>query len=574
MFYPPRFVCLLAAAAAAHAFQTPATAPVKGSIEGQVVNGRTGAPLKRATIRLVGGTPQEVALANMAAVAAVVQGGRGTPATPAAPASRPVMINKETDEQGRFVIANLDPGRYRITAERQGFLRQSWGARKFSGGSTPVVVGDGQAVKGIDFRLMPQGVITGKVLDEDGEPMANVQVRAQRASMRNGIKTWNTVGTANTSDIGEYRLPDLKPGRYAVMASPRMSPQNFIGAATGEALPANPEMSYTGTYYPSTADSVSAIPVDVGEGGEVPHIDIRLVKNQVFRVRGTVVGVAEATGGRRGGSVPVTLTPRGGARGGELYLMSQARGPEGAFEIRNVPAGQYLAHAQTQNGGTQFVAIANVDVIGAHADGVMLRLATGGDVQGSVKVVDADPPPDLKNVQINLRPVGFGGQAPRARLGDDLKFTLKGVPPVRYAVNVSGLPDTCYVKSIQYGGADITPEGVEMTTGAQVQVVLSAGAGQVDAVVVVGDNKASPGAQIAILKDGALDSVRTADENGMLTVKGLKPASYRFIAWEDVDPDQLWDPEYLHRFENEGKSVKLDASGHEAIQLKAIPAAQ
>ena len=574
MSYSPRFVCLLAAAAAAHAFQTPATPPAKGSVEGQVVNGRTGAPLKRATIRLVGGTPQEIASANLAAVTAMVQGGRGAPAAPAAPAYRPVMINKETDEQGRFVITNLDPGKYRITAERQGFLRQSWGARKFSGGSAPVVVAEGQSVKAIDFRLMPQGVITGKVLDEDGEPMANVQVRAQRASMRNGVKSWNTVGTANTSDIGEYRLPDLKPGRYAVMASPRMTPQNFIGAANGEALPTTPEMSYTGTYYPSTADAVTAVPVDVGEGGEVPHIDIRLVKNRVFRVRGTVVGLPEATGGRRGGTVPVTLTPQGGIRGGELYLMSQARGPDGAFEIRNVPAGQYLAHAQTQSAGQQYVAIASVDVIGSHADGVVLRLATGGDVQGSVKVVDADPVPDLKTVQVSLRPVGFGGQAPRARLADDLKFTLKGVPPVRYAVNVSGLPETCYVKSIQYGGADVTADGVEMTTGAALQVVLSAGAAQVDAVVVVGDNKVAPGAQIAILKEGAIDSVRTADENGMLSLKGLKPASYRFIAWEDVDPDQLWDPEYLRRFENEGKAVKLDASGHEAIQLKAIPAAQ
>ena len=72
------------------------------------------------------------------------------------------------------------------------------------------------------------------------------------------------------------------------MASPRMMPQNFIGAANGEALPTTPEMSYTGTYYPSTADAVTAVPVDVGEGGEVPHIDIRLVKNRVFRVRGTV----------------------------------------------------------------------------------------------------------------------------------------------------------------------------------------------------------------------------------------------------------------------------------------------
>ncbi|MCP6769326.1 hypothetical protein NL529_31210, partial [Klebsiella pneumoniae] len=78
----------------------------------------------------------------------------------------------------------------------------------------------------------------------------------------------------------------------------------------------------------------------------------------------------------------------------------------------------------------QYIAATNVDVIGAHVDGVQLRPATGGDIQGSVKVVDAASPLELKNLQVSLRPVGFGAQAPRARVGDDLKFILKGVPPV------------------------------------------------------------------------------------------------------------------------------------------------
>jgi hypothetical protein len=563
-----RLICAFAAAFSARAFQAPAApvaVPAKGAIEGQVVNGRTGAPLKRAMVRVTGSVPQAPGVANAA------QGGRGGPPV------RPVIVNKETDEQGRFAIANLEPGKYRVTAERQGFLRQSWGARKYSGGSTQVLVGDGQTVKQIDFRLMPQGVITGKVLDEDGEPMAGVQVRAQRTFLRNGLRVSSTIANATTSDIGEYRLPELKPGRYSVMAAPRSRPDGMGmgpggGPSSMEPLPANPEMVYAATYYPSTPDAATAVPVDVGEGGEVPQVDIRLVKTRVFRVRGKVVGMPEGAGRRGGGGgmTPVTLTPRGGSRGGEGMLMGQARGAEGVFEIRNVPPGQYTAHTQAQAAGAQYVAIASVDVIGSHADGVVLRMATGGDVQGSVKVVDGTPA--VTNLQVSLRPVGFGGQAPRVRVAEDLKFTLKSVPPVNYAVSVSGYPDTCYVKSIQYGGADVPPEGVAMTSGGVIEVVLSAAAGTVDVIVTAGDNKAGSGAQVALMKDGALESVRTADESGMLSLKGLKPGSYRVVAWEDVDPELLWDPDYVKRFENEGKSVKVEASGHEAIQLKAIPA--
>ena len=146
------------------------------------------------------------------------------------------------------------------------------------------------------------------------------------------------------------------------------------------------------------------------------------------------------------------------------------------------------------------------------------------------------------------------------------------MPPIRYAVTVTGVPDTCYVKSIQYGGADVSADGVEMTGGGTLDVVISATAAQMDLVVETGNSKVAAGAQVLVMKDGAPETVRTADENGMLSIKGLKPGSYRVIAWEDIDPDQLWDPDYLRKFDSEGKSVKLDSAGHEAVQLKAIAA--
>jgi uncharacterized protein (DUF2141 family) len=582
-------VCFLAAGTLAYGFQ--AQAPAKGSIEGQIVNAKTGVPLKRATVRVVGinnnngpmnmavpAAPANVALRAdisvivqdaVAAARANAPGAQPVAATqPVMPAQpvRPQTVSKETDEQGRYVITGLDAGKYRVTVERQGFLRTGYGAKKFSGGSTPVVVGEGQAIKGINVKLMPQGVIAGRVLDEDGEPVANVQVRAQRSSNRNGKKVWNTVANTNTSDIGEYRLPDLQPGRYAVATSPRNNAMNMINTPSTEPLPATPELTYAGTYYPSTADSATAIPVDVGEGTEVRNIEIRLVKARVFRVRGKVTGMPN--GGR--GQVPVMLTARDGSPGREMS-MGQARGPEGLFEIRNVPAGQYLAHAQMNVNGQQHIAVAPLDVIGSHVDGFVLALSTGGDVQGTVKVVDSPNPVDLKNLQVMLRTVGFGAQAPRAKVGEDLKFTLKGVPPVNYAVSVSGYPDTCYVKSIQYAGADVTEEGVQMTNGGTIDVTISAGAGQMDLVVMTKDDKVAASAQVLIMRDGTPWQSRNTDENGMISIKGLKPGDYKVLAWEDVDSQQLWDTDYLRKFQNDFKTVKISSNGHEAVQVKAIP---
>jgi protocatechuate 3,4-dioxygenase beta subunit len=547
---------VLAACGVMHAYQA---APVTGSIEGQVMNLKAGAPLKKASVQLVMMNP----------------GGGGGGGGGVGRGPVPLRKVVETDAQGRFTFAGLDAGKYQLSAERQGFLRQNYGARKYSGAGTPVLVDEGQNVKAIVFQLSPQAVITGKVLDEDGEGVAGQPVRALRYVYRGGRRQWSAVGTVQTSDIGEFRLPNLEPGRYLVSSSAPSGGLNRRQLESSEPLPSVPDMMYATTYYPSTTNASTAIPIDVGVGGELRGIDVRLLKTQVYRVRGRVAGNGVGgTGGRAGAAVTatVTLTARDGVPGSPIT--GAALGPEGQFELRNVPPGQYTAMAQSRGGGQEFIATQPVDVVGNHVEGLVLTMVAGGEVQGSVKVVDATAPPELKNLSVMLRPVGFAGSAPpRVRVGEDLNFTLKSVPPVRYAVTVTGVPETCYVQSVKYGGSEVTDAGVEMTNGGVLEVTVSAAAAQVDAVVVDKDGKAGWHAVVALIpQDGGLTVVQTADENGMLSFKGLKPGDYRLLAWDDVEAGAPYDPDFLKPFEALSKSVKLEAAGHEAVSLKAITA--
>jgi uncharacterized surface anchored protein len=528
-----------------------AQTPAKGSLEGQVVNAKTGAPLKKAGVRLT-----------------MVYTGVGP-----RPAGGPVARTAETDDQGRFAFAGLDAGKYRLIAERQGFLRQSYGERKYSGGGTPVPVAEGQSVKSILFRLNPQAVITGKVLDEDGEPLANVQVRALRYVYMGGRRQWTQANSANSSDIGEYRLPELQPGRYLVSTNARNGGRgmNMI-FQSAEPLTPLPDMTYAATYYPSTTDATTAMPIDVGAGGEIHGIDIRLIKTRVWRVRGKVIG---PSGERGRGAIQVGLSPAEGPANNQL--MSMARPPDGQFEIRNVPSGSYILHAQSMAAGQSWAAVMPVQVTGSHVDGLTLNLATGGDLQGTIKLVDATTPVELKNLSVMLRPVGFvgfGGAAPqRGRVTEEMKFAIKGVPPVKFAVNVLGIPNTCYLKSVQFGGRDVTSEGLDMSAGGPLEVVLSAAAAEVDAVVLDKDGKAAVNAVVALVpKDGSNPIVQMADENGILALKGLKPGDYKILAWEDVEQGAPQDPDFLKQFESKTKSVKVDSAGRETVQLTAIPA--
>jgi uncharacterized surface anchored protein len=576
--------CLILTVCAAVYGQTPAQTPPKGSITGQVVNAKTGTPLKKASIRLTmirnsnGGAPvaaslpdpssplQQQLMSEIISQLPLVQTGLGQQYR------GPNIRSVDTDEQGRFSFTGLDGGKYRLTAERQGFLRQNYGERKYSGSGTPIIVGDGQNIKDLQLRMNPQAVITGKVLDEDGEPLANVQVRAHRYIYQQGKRVWGQVASATSSDIGEFRLPDLQPGRYLVSTNPRNLSRNIV-MQPNEPLSPDPDMTYAATYYPSATSSATASPIDVGAGGEIRGIDIRLVKSRVWRVRGKVAGIENIGNGRGRAAVQVALTPAEGPANGQL--MTTARPPDGAFEIRNVPSGSYILHAQTQANSQMYAASMPVQVTGSHVDGLTVQLASGGDLQGKVKLVDADGQNiELKNLSVMLRSSGnegfnFGPPA-RGRVADDLTFTIKGVPPMKFAVNVLGIPNTCYLKSVTFAGRDVTSEGLDLSAGGPMEVTISAAAGQIDAMILDKDNKPVAGAVVAIIPKEGSTMVFTADDSGILSAKGLKPGDYKLLAWEDVESGAPSDPDFIQQFEKKTKSVKLDKAGHEAIQLTAI----
>jgi hypothetical protein len=535
--------------------QTVRAAPLTGtgSVEGQVVNAATGAPLKKVNVRLFG------------------IGDQSNP--------NPTRTNKETDDMGHFVFTNLPPGRYSLSGERQGFLSGSYGARKLSGNGTPVPLGQDQHLKDLAIKLNPQSVIVGKVVDEDGDPVANVNVQALRYLYRQGKKQWVPNGNGQTSDIGEFRIPELQPGRYLVSANGRNAGMNFMPLAATEPLPDKPEMIYATTYYPNSTDSATAAPVDVGAAAEIRGIEIHLQKTKVFRVRGRVTNAPGGGGGRGGAPVMVSLVPKDSpVGGGQGRHNGNARPPDGIFEIRGVPPGSYIIYAQT-NGQGQLIATQPVDVTSGHVDGLNLTMGPGNDIQGTVKVVDATAPIDLSNVSIMLRPAPgvqvMGGGIPRSKLGEGNRFTLKNVAPVRFGVTVQGVPENCYVQSLTFGGQPIgLNDTVEMSGSGPIEVTVSAAAGSLDVAMVDKDGRPAQGATLFIVnKDGTPAFTRGGNGNdtGAQSYKGLAPGEYRVFAWEDVEPGAYQDPDFRRPFESKSETVKVEAGAAAKVQVKVIP---
>lgn len=124
-----------------------------GAIEGQVTNGVTGEAQRRVNLTL---RPTMMQMGS---------GGGG----PIAPPSPYAAV---TDAEGKFRIERIDPGTYMLQAEKQGFVRQSYNARQILGPSTPLVITAGMEMKEVNLKLTPHAIVTGRILDDEGEPLA------------------------------------------------------------------------------------------------------------------------------------------------------------------------------------------------------------------------------------------------------------------------------------------------------------------------------------------------------------------------------------------------------------------
>ncbi len=74
-------------------------------------------------------------------------------------------------------------------------------------------------MKDLTITMTPQGVIAGKIMDKDGDPVVSAQVQTTRYTYASGRKQLQATGGAQTNDLGEYRLINLAPGRYYICAT-------------------------------------------------------------------------------------------------------------------------------------------------------------------------------------------------------------------------------------------------------------------------------------------------------------------------------------------------------------------
>jgi hypothetical protein len=531
----------------------PSKEPAKASLEGSVVKDPGGEPIKKAILEMI--AENQMVGGNYTAT---------------------------TDGEGRFKIADILPGRYRVLVERTGYIEVDKKGRRSQGSMLSFEAG--QETKGQAFHMLTAAIVTGRVIDEEGDPMANVNVTV----LRHKGKSLEPNGSAQTNDLGEYRIGGLLAGKYYVSAAPSANFQTIamLGKSGEGHEAAAPRTSYLRTFYPGVLDRAQASTVEMHSGEETP-VDFSLSRRHATSVRGRVLGLAPGTGGM------VMLR----SKEADTEFNSGEIDKDGKFEIQNVAPGSYTLVAITVMTDKPQIVRQALEVGASDIEDVQLAPQSPANIRGRVRFSDKASKAEASSGVIFLHSmdgddefesgVSFSGDETSGsptftRLKPDGSFELKNVQPGNYEFVFGGDSREyrdAFIESVTAGTEDYSDTGLRVNGGSIVlDVVVSSDAGVVDGVV--SGEKSVPAAGSVVVavpearfrKQAFRYAHAEADQNGHFSLRGLRPGAYTLYAWENLEGEEYLDPDFLKSVDGHGTVIKVEKSSPQRVELKLLPA--
>ena len=491
-----------------------------------------------------------------------------------------------SDREGRFTIANVPPGDYIVHADREGFIDPS-----LTGLPIRITV-TATKTTNTEVAMSPGGVVSGRIRDASGRPLQNVDVQAISMTYQNGYPFLQTVMAKPTDDQGEFRLFWLTPGEYYVGVVQRANPNGVGGAIQPR------------TYYPGTIDIKTAAALKVRAGDQLGGIDIGMREERLFIVSGQfnttippedtamMAAVFNPPGTRlptlmivnKDPNQPDPSRPVGNA------VLNPVSGP---FETLGIPAGQYELYARLPesnvNGGAGLAwAHVPLEIRNENLRGVSITVNPSTNVSGVV-TVDGKTPPAGTTVRIFLQPSGNNvkigvynsvAQRPIAA-GADGKFTVVGVPPGPFHVEISGaLPPDLYVADIRQAAQSVFDDGIEVSSKASepLEIQLRSGAGTVEGTVQDAAGHPVASATVVLVptatrrQNRVLYRTGSTDASGKFSLRNVSPGSFKVFAWQAPPAGAAYyNSTFLSKVEDKGRPVTVTQGGTVSQQVPIIP---
>jgi hypothetical protein len=532
--------------------QTAPSAPSGGTgvLEGVVRRPDTKSPIEGVTVSLSGGSGQATVI---------------------------------TDAAGRFQFPNLAAGTYNLTARRDGYAIPA--ARlddiRANTARMTAIVTDQKTAQTM-LELLPGGRVSGRVYDNKGQPLANVQVVPFIEGYPDGRRTLIVPSGAprvQTDDRGEFRMWGLVPGQYYLRAQYR-AVNAQIANGRGDNLVGT-------TYFPNAAQPMNGQKVTVRADSETPA-DIRMSPVSAVKISGQISadpslalsGIVFTLTARE--DVDVVETGVAAARGrgnptnGQFELIASYPGPYDLFAEGFTPAGtRYVGRIPLEVRDRD---IANVSVVMLPTFEVKLQL--GGDrgalLTGAPSLQPIAPlPQQLRPRRVIATPAGRGVNS------SSPSETFAGIIEGQYHVDFT-IPRTgdIYVADIRHGQKSVYEDGtiaVSKDSPSQVDVTLARPGGVIQGVVRDATGKPVESADVRLIPDGVRRQnplfyrESTSDANGRFSIQGAAPGSYKLFAWSGISRGVERNARFMEPFERFGKAITVTAPSNQETVLTLIP---
>ncbi len=546
--------CLLLCVVCVNTFAQPAG---RGVISGTVVEASSGDAVRKAVVTVTWhGTPRSWATAR-------------------------------TDGSGRFTFEGLPAGTYDLRATKQGLGAAIYGANSVRELGDVITLGGGETRADLKLRFLRSGTISGRVVDPDGDPVANANVSLLRPGHNLGERTMANYMAASTNDRGEYKITAVDPGEYYLRCMPNM--QRFMGGAL-------PSVTVMPQFFGGASDYKDAAPLNIRGGDSLTGMDFHLLSLRPATIAGRVTGVpqldpssdpamtsvTQVGNGRRifrGGadSVMLTISPAENVQMGFGGQSTSVQGPDYRFEMPDNIPGRYRVQASVRAKEKAYYAS---DLIDAHegVNEIALAMVPAIDVKGHLKVEGPGAHP-VESFVIALTTPGLLARGNySSSVKKDGSFSIPDVPPGEWVLNINPGQGAVFEKSVLLGDKDFLLKRIEIPAGLDVplKIVLSSNMASVSGEVDAGSAETKR-AGILLAPVGKSHAFTrfyygaVADDNGKFTMNAVAPGKYKIYALEKIATTNYRNPESADLLDALGEELEVSEGGKVESHPKLIP---
>jgi uncharacterized protein (DUF2141 family) len=511
-------------------------------VSGQVIRSDTLAPVPKAEVSLY---PQDSNTAKAA-------GGNRT-------------VRTSTD--GSFAFSDLPPGSYALDVWRNGYATFSCETNR---DCRQLSLKSGQKLDDLVLHLDPAGVISGRVLDEDQDPVAGIQVYLLGVTfLPGGGRRIDARSRVVTDDQGSFRMADIPPGFYYVRAGGLIEhpmEQAALKQGHGETL------QYRDTYYPGTSVLSEASPLEVRPDVEASGLRFSVATEKTYSITGKVV-----SGGKRAEPKPteVHFTKQSDAE--QMFGPGGVTiDPDGSFEFHGLWPGEYTLTAMTTSNGREVEeGYASVRIVDSNIR-ANIEVGRASEVRGRVQ---APAGLSLAGKQIILQATSSIYHS--SDIGSDGQFDIGNVPPGEYTLAVMesrASVEMTYLKKARCAGKDYAQQPLVLGVGTVLDcdVALANDTGSVSGQVMEGEKPAA--GLVAVLIPELPELRRTprytltgkTNAAGRYKMVGVIPGDYLLFAVPTSVDCEYFALDFADRNLDKAVRVSLDANATQVVNLKPM----